>query len=276
MAFNIHEEYWDRPLSGNNQDNRIPHGVAVFLSGLFGFLCKVLFRFHVEGKEIVDAFAGKTTGAILVSPHYSYLDVIIMFLSVRPKGWVRLIARDSLFRAGKGFLGMVISSVGAFPIKRGSADRTALKRASRMLKNGEWVGIFPEGTRRGKGSAAPELHGGAALIARMGKAPLIPLGLENVSKVKQKGQRVRFPRITARFGTPVELSSFDFLPKDERMDGCSWYVMREAYALTRGCKPEEINMAELFPDSKDYSQVFAEHPIPAFDPATLPDYSDKE
>ena len=145
-----------------------------------------------------------------------------------------------------------------------------------MLKNGEWVGIFPEGTRRGKGSAAPELHGGAALIARMGKAPLVPLGLENVSKVKQKGQRVRFPRITARFGTPVELSSFDFLPKEERMDGCSWYVMREAYALTRGCKPEEVNMAELFPDSKDYSQVFADHPIPAFDPATLPDYSDKE
>ena len=144
MAFNIHEEYWDRPLAGNNQGNRIPHGVALFLSGLFSFLCKVLFRFRVEGKEIVDAFAGKTTGAILVSPHYSYLDVIIMFLSVRPKGWVRLIARDSLFRAGKGFLGMVISSVGAFPIKRGSADRTALKRAARMLKNGEWVGIFPE------------------------------------------------------------------------------------------------------------------------------------
>lgn len=62
MAFNIHEEYWDRPLSGNSQDNRIPHGIAVFLSGLFSLLCKVLFRFRVEGKEIVDAFAGKTTG----------------------------------------------------------------------------------------------------------------------------------------------------------------------------------------------------------------------
>ena len=80
MAFNIHEEYWDRPLAGNNQGNRIPHGVALFLSGLFSFLCKVLFRFRVEGKEIVDAFAGKTTGAILVSPHYSYLDVIILSL----------------------------------------------------------------------------------------------------------------------------------------------------------------------------------------------------
>ena len=47
MAFNIHEEYWDRPLAGNNQSNRIPHGVALFLSGLFSFLCKVLFRFRV-------------------------------------------------------------------------------------------------------------------------------------------------------------------------------------------------------------------------------------
>ena len=92
-----------------------PMALRCSFLGLFSFLCKVLFRFRVEGKEIVDAFAGKTTGAILVSPHYSYLDVIIMFLSVRPKGWVRLIARDSLFRAGKGFLGMVISSVGAFP-----------------------------------------------------------------------------------------------------------------------------------------------------------------
>ena len=44
----------------------------------------------------------------------------------------------------------------------------------------------------------------------------------------------------------------------------------------KGCKPEEVDMVELFPDSKDYSQVFAEHPISAFDPATLPDYSDKE
>ena len=85
MAFNIHEEYWDRPLAGNNQGNRIPHGVALFLSGLFSFLCKVLFRFRVEGKEIVDAFAGKTTGAILVSPHYSYLDVCLLYTSPSPR-----------------------------------------------------------------------------------------------------------------------------------------------------------------------------------------------
>ena len=34
MAFNIHEEYWDRPLAGNNQVNRIPHGIALPLPRL--------------------------------------------------------------------------------------------------------------------------------------------------------------------------------------------------------------------------------------------------
>ena len=121
-----------------------PMAIALFLSGLFSFGgARRRSRFRVEGKEIVDAFAGKTTGAILVSPHYSYLDVIIMFLSVRPKGWVRLIARDSAVPCGQGLLGHgSFRASRAFPIKRGSADRTALKRAARMLKNGEWVWRF--------------------------------------------------------------------------------------------------------------------------------------
>ena len=100
----------------------------------------------------------------------------------------------------------------------------------------------------------------------------MPLGLENVSKIKRKGERIRFPKVTVRFGEPIALASFDFLPKDERMDACAWYTMREAYALTFNCPAEDIDMVTLFPDSKDYSDIFAEHPITPFDPATLPDY----
>lgn len=276
MKFNVHEDYWDKPFAGNDNTNGVPRGLAVFLSGLFHVLCRIAFRYRIEGQEIVDKFKGKANGAVLVSPHNSYLDVVIMFLSVRPKGWVRLIARDTLFNNVNGLMGNIFSRVGAFPITRDSADRTALKRAARMLKNGEWVGLFPEGTRRGKGNVETSLHGGAALIARMGKAPIIPLGLENLDKVKAPGKGYRFPRITARFGTPVELASFDFLPKAERMEACTWYVMRESFALSRNCPAEEVDMVALFPQTKDYSAVFAEHPIPAFDPATLPDYEPKE
>ncbi|MED9872359.1 MAG: hypothetical protein U0K14_00375, partial [Eggerthellaceae bacterium] len=107
---------------------------------------------------------------------------------------------------------------------------------------------------------------------RMGKAPIVPLGLENVANIKRKGERVRFPKVIARFGEPISLDSFDFLPKDERMDACAWYTMREAYALTFNCPAQDINMVELFPDAKDYTALFEQHPIEPFDPATLPDY----
>lgn len=269
----VHEDYWDRPFDGNDNTNHLPYTLITFLSGLFSIIVKVLFRFSVKNQAVARKFMGKKNGAVIVAPHVSYLDVILMFLSVRPKQWVRLIGRDSLFEAAGGFLGRILSHAGAFPIKRDEADRAALKRATRMLKNGELVGIFPEGTRRGKSARVPALHGGAALIARMGKAPLLPLGLQNVDQVKQKGKFFRFPKITAVFGEPVSLSSFDFLPKDERLDGCTWYVMREAFALSKGINPSEVDMKEIFPESKDYTELFKEHPIEPYAVEDAPDYS---
>ena len=271
-VFNIHEEYWDRPYAGNNNENAIPHTVGVVLGNFFRFVSKLFFRFSRENDEIITEFDGKKTGAVLIAPHVSYWDVIFMFISMRPRGWVRLLGRDNLFSTAGGLLGWVFSSVGAFPIKRAAADKVALKRAAKALKNGEWVGLFPEGTRRGKGSSEPALHGGAALIARMGKAPIIPMGFENAERIKRKGEHPRFPKVTARFGKPYAVASFDFLPKEQRLDGCTWYTMREAYALTYNCPAQSIPMAEIFPDSYDFTAIFAEHPIEPINPAELPSY----
>lgn len=265
------ERFWDMSFGGNDTSNDIPRGFAVFLAGLVQLLCKILFRISVKNQEIISAFKGKERGAVIVAPHVSYLDVAIMFLSVRPtKQWVRLIGRDTLF---KGILGWILSRVGAFPIKRDTADRTAIKRATKMLKNGELIGVFPEGTRRGKGSKTPDIHGGAALIARMGKAPLVPLGLKNLELVKQKGKRVRFPRITAVFGEPISVDAFNFLPKDERLDACMWYVLRESFALSHDILAEEVDMAALFPESKDYTDVFCDHIIERVNMNELKEYS---
>ena len=110
------ERFWDMSFGGNDTSNDIPRGFAVFLAGLVQALCKILFRISVKNQEIISAFKGKERGAVIVAPHVSYLDVAIMFLSVRPtKQWVRLIGRDTLF---KGILGWILSRVGAFPIKR--------------------------------------------------------------------------------------------------------------------------------------------------------------
>ena len=55
-----------------------------------------------------------------------------------------------------------------------------------MLKGNQLVGILPEGTRRGKGSKTPEIHSGAAFIAKMGKAPILPMCVREAENVKRK------------------------------------------------------------------------------------------
>lgn len=264
------ERFWDQAFGGNDSSDEIPHGVALLLSGVVGAFCKVAFRLKIENQEAIRAFKGKTRGAVVVSPHVSYMDVAVMFLSARPEQWIRLIGRDTLF---KGILGQILSRVGAFPIKRDTADRTAIKRATKMLKNGELIGLFPEGTRRGKGSKTPELHGGAALIARMGKAPLVPLGIRNADKV-MKGKIIHFPKLVAVFGQPIAVDSFNFLPKDERLDACTWYVLRESFALSRNIPAEQVNMVELFPEAKDYTDVFSQHEIERVSLDSLKPYSE--
>lgn len=269
------EQLWDMSVDGNDKSDQMNHVVGNIVAAIVLALMKIIFRFSVKNREVILEFNGKKTGCVVLSPHNSYIDVVMMFLASWPKRWTRLIARENLFTVAHGLLGFIIARVGSFPVKRDTADMSTVKRAARFLKNGEIVGIFPEGTRRDKGDNVPAIHGGAALIAKLGRAPLVPLGLVNVEKIKKKGERVRFPKLTAVYGTPVALASFDFLPKEERLEAATWYVLREAFALGHAIAPEEVDMAALFPENKDYTEVFAEHPIPAFDPATLPDYEPK-
>ena len=256
-----YEKFWDMPFGGTSEEKHIPKGFAVFAVAVAGAIFKPPFRFKVEGLENLGRLVGKT-GVVVTSNHTSFLDVIFMYLSIRPVAWPRIIARDSLFEGKPRFAGWALSRVGVFPVKRDSADRTAIKRAAKFLKNKEVICIMPEGTRRGKSGKTPELHAGAALIARMGKAPLLPMTIRNAELVKTKGSRIHFPKVSAEFGNPVFVSDFDFLPKRQRLDGCIWYVMRESFALSRKCRPEEVDMAELFPDAEDFSKAFEEHPIP--------------
>lgn len=255
-----YEKYWDMPLGGTSTEEHIPRGFARVIVRIVSVLCKILFRYRVDNRENLSAFKDKT-GVVVVCNHTSFLDVVFIYMSVWPEMWPRLIARNTLFD-GKPFpFGWALSRVGAFPIKRDTADRTAIKRATKMLKNNEVVCILPEGTRRGKGSKTPQIHGGAALIARMGRAPIVPMTVRDAENVKQKGKFIRFPKITTELGDPIELEDFNFLPKQDRLDGCMWYAMRECFALSKRIPADQVDMNELFPGSKDFSEVFKEHPV---------------
>ena len=256
-----YEKMWDMPLGGTSDEKQVPHWAGNLIWGFLAFVFKICFRYRVDHRESLRGFKDKT-GVVVVGNHTSFLDVAFMYLAGRPSQWVRFLGRENLFGNAHGLVGQVLSRVGAFPIKRDAADRTAIKRATRMLKSNEIVGIMPEGTRRGKSDRTPELHSGAAFIAKMGHAPILPMTVRNAEHVKHKGERFRFPKITIEYGDPVLVEDFDFLPKEDRLDGCSWYAMRECFALSLNVPREQVDMPALFPGGKDFTAVFAEHPVP--------------
>lgn len=255
------EQMWDMPLGGMSTEKQVPHWFGNIAYVLVAFAFKIAFRYRVVNRESLRALNDET-GAVVICNHTSFLDVCMIYLAARPKQWVRLMGRDSLFTKAHGLLGQILSRAGAFPVKRDSADRTSIKRATRDLKNGEYVGILPEGTRRGKGNKIPSIHGGAALIARMAGVPILPMTVRGVEKVKSKGQRVRFPKVIVAYGDPILLEDFEFIDKEQRLDAISWYAMRECFALFYEVPTDEVDMVELFPEGEDFTALFAEHPIP--------------
>ncbi|MCI8425005.1 MAG: 1-acyl-sn-glycerol-3-phosphate acyltransferase [Adlercreutzia sp.] len=256
-----YEDMWDMDLGGEPSKKEIPHWFGNLAWVVVGGLCKLLFRYRVDNRQKLRAFQN-AEGAIVICNHTSFFDVVFMYLAARPSQWVRLMGRDSLFDNAGGLLGQILSRVGAFPVKRDTADMTSIKRAVRMLKRQELVGILPEGTRRGKSNRTPEIHAGAAMIARMAKVPILPMTVRGVERIKNKGERVHFPKVTVDYGDPILLADFDFLPKEDRLEACSWYALRECFALFYQVPAAEVDMKALFPDSRDFAPVFAEHALP--------------
>ncbi|MCF0104816.1 MAG: 1-acyl-sn-glycerol-3-phosphate acyltransferase [Eggerthellaceae bacterium] len=255
------QEMCDRPISKRSKS--YAEGGAKTVTHWFGniafciafVITKILWRYKVTGRERLRAFDGKS-GVILCCNHTSYLDVAFLYISVRMKQWVRLLGRETLFQNAGGLSGQILSRVGAIPIARDQADIKGIKRAVKILKDGEVLGIYPEGTRRGKSGRAPRIMPGVTLIAQMSKAPVLPIAIVNAGKIKPKGKMPRFPRVYIRFGEPFSLDDFDYIDKAVRKEAFAWYTMREVYALAQNCAPTDVDMKALFPHDTDFSELF--------------------
>jgi 1-acyl-sn-glycerol-3-phosphate acyltransferase len=171
------------------------------------------------------------TGYIIAANHQSYLDPVFLILSLKPTH-VRFIAKESFLRVP--VIKRFAAWAGVFPLKRGTADMKAVKRAVAMLKRGENLGIFPEGTRIRTPDQERTYHEGIALIAHLSKASVIPARIWGTERISPKGKPFwRFPRITLKYGEPLSLTEERFaqLPKDERMTAFTQAVMDAIYNM---------------------------------------------
>ncbi|MDD3925204.1 MAG: lysophospholipid acyltransferase family protein [bacterium] len=140
-------------------------------------------------------------GCLLVANHVSHLDPPLVSASIRRM--VYFMAKQELFDAP--VLGRIIAATSAFPVKRGAADRGALRRAGTLLESGNIVCIFPEGRRSPDGNLQPA-EAGAALIAAQSNVPVIPIGLIGTADVLPPGRVVFRPHpVKAVIGKPLDL-----------------------------------------------------------------------
>lgn len=82
----------------------------------------------------------------------------------------------------------ILRGVGAFPVDRGKADRSAIRRADAALHQGIAVGMYPEGTRSIT-RALRHAHSGAGLIALTSAAPVLPVVVTGTERLPFNGQR---------------------------------------------------------------------------------------
>ena len=94
-------------------------------------------------------------------------------------------------------LGWVFRQVHGFPVDRGNMDMGAIRTAMGVLKAGETLGIFPEGTRSKSGHMLP-LLGGASLLALKSGCDVVPVYIE--------GHYKPFRRMVVHVGTPIEMA----------------------------------------------------------------------
>lgn len=162
-------------------------------------MLNVYFRGRIYGVENVP----QEGRLVVVSNHASDFDPVILSSCVgRP---VAYMAKEELFRVP--ILKQGIQLYGAYPVKRGSADRSAIRAALASLDAGWAAGIFLQGTRTPDARITePKL--GAALIAAKAKAPLLPVSLWGTEGIIRKGSAIPRPvALTIRIGEVIDAPS---------------------------------------------------------------------
>ena len=161
---------------------------------------KFMYKVRFVGRENIPS----DRGFILASNHLSTLDPVFLIAACPQK--VYFMGKKELFQ--KPFQRWFFTGMNSFPVNRAGADTKAITFAETLLKDGNVLGIFPEGTRS-KTLEPQRAKGGIALIARATGADVLPVSIYFAEKPHFRS------RLTVRFGELIPNASLE-LPEGER------------------------------------------------------------
>ncbi len=161
-----------------------------FVRSLVRFVLPLLFRVSVTGAQLVP----EEGPVLLCSTHGSNWDPILLGASVNRK--VAFMAKEELFRFPP--LAMLLRTFDAFPIRRGAADRQAMRIALGLLDQGRLLVMFPEGHRR-PGAERLKIERGVGMLAARSDAVIVPVLL--------RGSYRWFQPLRITFGEPFRIEA---------------------------------------------------------------------
>jgi len=178
-----------------------------------GPILRILFRPWVDGEENIP----EDGAAIFASNHLSFSDSIFLPLVV-PRRMTFLAKAD--YFTGVGLKGRLTAAffkgVGQVPVDRsgGKASEAALNSGLRILRRGELLGLYPEGTRSPDG----RLYKGKTGVARMALeagVPVIPVAMIDTDKAQPTGKVIpKVMRVGVRIGKPLDFSRYKGMEDD--------------------------------------------------------------
>lgn len=192
--------------------------------------------------------------AIVVANHRSYFDTAVMaMVAARAGRTVRALGKKEVFDAP--LLGPLAAALGGIRVDRGTGSDEPLQRAADALRGGEVVMMMPQGTiPRGPAFFDPELVGrwGAARLARMTGAPVVPVGLWGTERVWPRSARlpnvlnvIDPPSVSAVVGPPVDLGEGDLDDATKRIMAAIVDLLPEEARQRR--EPSAQELAATYP-----------------------------
>lgn len=160
---------------------------------------------------------------ILAANHVSNWDPVLVALAVKRP--ISFMAKAELF--SNPVLAAIMRAVYAFPVKRGTADRKAIREALDVLQEGRVLGIFPEGARR-KVQQDATVQAGVAMIALKSGAPVVPVACVGTDRTFPLGW---IRPLVIRIGPPIKLDSCAGKMNSAGLEDLSLRIMKEIQLL---------------------------------------------
>ena len=153
-----------------------------FLRPIAVFLLKVLYRIEIVNKEYIP----KDGPFIFVGNHKHNYDFISVISGT--KKTVHFIAKKELMDKH----GWLFGKLGIIPVDRSTKNKEAISNAVNMLKHGEIVGIFPEGTLNKTPYVIMPFKYGAVKIASVSDCQVVPFAITGEYRVFRKGLKITY------------------------------------------------------------------------------------